>query len=223
MGRKRSTSNFKKKKPLRWLRGLVCAGLLGALGIVSSDAYIEFSCKERIFVDVRDIPHRKVGLLLGTSKYSRHGTNLFYAARIDAAVALFEAKRIDYVLISGDNGTEQYNEPKTFRADLIARGIPSDRIVLDYAGFRTLDSVVRAKEVFQEDNFTVISQQFHVERALFIAASKGIDAIGFGARDVGGDRGMTVKVRERLARINMLFDLLTGKEPKFLGEKETIG
>lgn len=218
---KRKRRNRKGKFNL--LRFLLGAGLLACITFISIDAWIEYNASDRLYSHVEDIPKNKVGLILGTSKYSKHGQNLFYSTRVQAAYDLWKAGRIEYLLISGDNATVSYNEPKTFRADLIKKGVPSDRIVLDYAGFRTLDSVVRAKEVFQEDKITIISQQFHNERAIFIADFKGVEAIGFNAGNVGGDGGLTVKVRERLARMKMVLDLLVGKEPKFLGDKIRIG
>jgi SanA protein len=205
---------------MRWLMGSI---LLTSICIVTLDAWIEYNAKDRLYCHVEDIPKNKVGLILGTSKYSKHGQNLFYSKRVQAAYDLWKAGRIEYLLISGDNATVNYNEPKTFRADLIKKGIPSNRIVLDFAGFRTLDSVVRSKEVFQEEKITIISQQFHNERAIFIADFKGVEAIGFNAGNVGGDGGLAVKLRERLARMKMMLDLLLGKEPKFLGDKITIG
>ncbi len=207
----------------RFLRFCLGSVVVFFIVFIATDAWIENASQGKLFNSTADIPKKKVGLILGTSKYSKQGQNLFYSGRIKAAVALYEAGKIEYILSSGDNGTKYYNEPKTFREDLIKMGIPKNRIVLDYAGFRTLDSVVRAKEVFQENEFTIISQQFHNERALFITKFKGMEAIGFNARNVGGERGMNVKIRERLARINMLLDLLIGTQPKFLGDKIVIG
>lgn len=208
------------KRIIRFLTGIV---LLMVLSIVLSDGVVEYRTQGKLYQSLEAVPYNKVGLLLGTSKYSSTGKNLFYLGRIKAAVELFDSGKIDYLLISGDNSTKYYNEPKQFREDLIKLGIPSSRIVLDFAGFRTLDSVVRAKEVFQEDKITVISQQFHAERAVFIADAKGIEAIGYCAEDVEGTRGMMVKVRERLARVQMIWDLLIGTTPKFYGDPIPIG
>ncbi len=205
------------------MRILLGIGLAFAITFISIDAWIEYNAADRLYSKVQDIPKNKVGLILGTSKYSKRGQNQFYSNRVQAAYDLWKAGKVEYLLISGDNATVNYNEPKTFRADLIKKGIPSNRIVLDFAGFRTLDSVVRAKEVFQEDNITIISQQFHNERALFIADFKGVEAIGYNAGNVGGDGGLSVKIRERLARMKMVLDLIVGTEPKFLGDKIRIG
>lgn len=180
--------------------------------------------KKYLFSDVNLIPHNKVGLVLGTSKYLLNGQiNLYYQYRIDATVALYNAKKIDFVLISGDNSNENYDEPSTFKADLVALGIPEDKIYLDYAGFRTLDSVVRSKAIFGQDSITIISQKFHNERAVYLALNHNIKAFGFNAQGVTKRYGIKTHTREYLARVKMLLDLLFGKEPKFYGEKITIG
>lgn len=104
----------------------------------------------------------------------------------------------------------------------MAQGIPESRIFLDYAGFRTLDSVVRAKEIFGQDRFTVISQKFHNERAVYLARHYDIEAIGFNAQDVSVNNGFKTRIREWLARVKVFVDLLTNKQPKFLGEQIEI-
>ena len=158
-----------------------------------------------------------MGLLLGTSKYTAGGgINPYYQYRIDAAVALYRAGKIQEIIVSGDNAHASYDEPTLMRADLIAAGIPAQHLHRDYAGFRTLDSVVRASKVFGQNTFTVISQRFHNERAIYLARAHGLDAIGFDARDVTG--GWRVQVREWLARTAAVLDVLRGKQPRFLGE-----
>jgi len=182
------------------------------------DQLIKYRTKLKHYNTIEDIPHNKVGLLLGTSKYSTTGQiNLFYQYRIDAAVSLFTQQKIEYILISGDNGLIEYNEPRTIRNDLIKAGIPSDCIVLDYAGFRTWDSIIRAKKVFGETKFTVISQQFQNERAIFIGARNQMDIIGFNAQDVSKSYGAKTQFREKFARINLIFDIIINKQPKYLG------
>lgn len=207
----------------KWLKRIGLLFILMVVGIISCNLYVEVVSGEKMFTDVQEIPANKVGLLLGTAKYLQGGKiNLYYKFRIDAAVELYTSGKIQYILVSGDNGSKNYDEPTTFKEDLIAAGIPEDRIFLDYAGFRTLDSVVRSKEIFQQENITVISQKFHNERAITIANAKGINAVGFNAKDVGLRSGFKVKVREILARVAMCIDLVVGTEPKFLGEKITI-
>lgn len=209
-----------KKKYRIFLLSLLLAPL--AL-IVLSTLVIEISSGGKTFEDTRAIPKNKVGLLLGTaSRLVEGGNNPFYTHRIDAALALFEAGKIDFILVSGDNGTIYYNEPGTIKKDLIARGVPEERIYLDHAGFRTLDSVVRAKIIFGLDSVTIISQEFHNERAIFLAGRKGLKAIGFNARDIGGTHGLKVHFREYFARVKVFLDLLLNTQPRFYGQKIEI-
>ncbi len=135
---------------------------------------------------------------------------------------LYNSDKIDYIIVSGDNRNRNYNEPITMYNDLVTAGIPGRRIILDYAGFRTLDSVVRGKEVFGQDKYTIVSQSFHNQRAIYIAREKGIEAIAFNAEDVDGVLSLRVKVREVGARILVIWDMLTEKQPHFLGEKVVI-
>ncbi len=173
----------------------------------------------KTFHNVTDIPQNEVGIVLGTAKKIAGGSpNLFYTYRIEATVALFKAKKIKFILVSGDNGTRYYNEPATIKSDLINAGIPADKIFLDFAGFRTLDSIVRAKEVFGLQSVTIISQEFHNQRAIYLAEKKGLKAIGFNAKDISGNSGLKVHIREYLARVKVFIDLTFNTKPKFYGE-----
>ena len=175
------------------------------------------------FSNVNDVPKNKVGLLLGTVKYLKNGNlNLYYKYRIDAAVKLYKSDKISFILVSGDNNNTEYDEPSTFKEDLIKQGISKDKIYLDYAGFRTLDSVIRAKEIFGQTAFTIISQKFHNQRAVFIANQKGMHTVGFNAKGVAFRYGKKVMLREYLARTKVFIDLLFGVLPKFLGKKIVI-
>ena len=195
------------------------------LGIATllTSFWIDFKANGKTHNSVEEIPKNKVGLVLGTGKMLLNGQiNLYYTYRINAAVALFEAGKIEYILISGDNGNSNYDEPSDFKNDLIKRGIPEDCIFLDYAGFRTLDSVLRAKEIFGLTSMTIISQEFHNERAIYLAQNKGINAIAFNAKDVTGRYGLKTRLREYLARVNASLDVVFNTNPKFLGEKIDI-
>lgn len=210
---------MKKKKTILFFLTLVLPCLL----VVISNLAIEKSAENKTFFDVSKIEKNKVGLLLGTSKRLANGSvNLYFKYRIDAAVKLFENGKIDFVLVSGDNANKNYNEPVAFKNELIKRGIPEDRIFLDYAGFRTLDSVVRAKEIFGQTSFTVISQKFHNERAIYLAEDNGINAIGFNAKDPSLNYGMKTRIREYFARTKAFLDTFLGVNPKFLGNKIEI-
>ena len=198
---------------------IVCAGTsFICFSVVKNNA------ENRLYSDVKQIPHNKVGLLLGTAPVTPWGVhNNYYDYRINAATELFKAGKIDYILVSGDNHSTDYDEPSCMRDSLIVRGIPRDKIILDYAGFRTLDSIVRAKEIFGQDSITIISQQFHNERALYLAKHYGIEAVAYNAKDVEyWKKKLKIHGREYLARVKMFIDLYTGKKPKFLGERIKI-
>ena len=184
---------------------------------------IEDTANGKLYSDAQTIPYNKTGLLLGTSKYLANGNaNPFFYYRIEAAVQLIKAGKIKYIIVSGDNSRKDYDEPTQMRADLMAAGIDSTIIYLDYAGFRTFDSMVRLKEIFGQTSVTIISQKFHNERAVYIASREGINAIGFDARDVRGGLLLSMRLREKMARVKVFVDYIFDKKPKFLGEKIII-
>jgi SanA protein len=195
----------------------------GLFAIICIDSYVLVEAENQTFQNISQVPFNKVGLLLGTSKYMNTGSvNPYYKHRVEAAVALYNANKIEFVLVSGDNGSTNYNEPLLFKNDLIKLGIPEDKIFLDYAGFSTLDSILRAQKIFGLKRFTVISQKFHNERALFLANHKGIKVIGFNAKGVVGKNSIKTELREYLARTKACLDILLNAQPKYLGEKIAI-
>lgn len=205
------------KKKYYKAAGLVVGLLL--LIIVVCNYTINFTTEGSTFNDMDSVSNNRVGLVLGTSKKLIGGLpNPYYEYRIEATIELYHAKKIDFVLVSGDNGTRYYNEPNTIKKDLMLGGIPAENIFLDFAGFRTLDSVVRAKEVFGLDSVTIISQKFHNQRAIYLAEKKGLHAIGYNAKDITGQQGLKVQLRELLARVKVFIDLAINTEPKFYGE-----
>lgn len=202
---------------------IIVIALLCTITIIVCNQKIKRFADTRTYTEVTAIPHNDVGLLLGTAPKLKNGNNLYFDYRILAAAELHKAGKIKYILISGDNRKKDYNEPEEMKKALIHKGIPEKSIYLDYAGFRTLDSVVRAKEVFGQTKFTIISQRFHNERAIYLAEKNGIDAIGYNANDVNAYAGLKTNVRELLARVKMFIDLAIDKQPHFLGEKIVIG
>ena len=191
--------------------------------ILFIDFSISYKAKNYAFGDIKTIKNNKVGLVLGVGKYTTSGNlNLYYKYRLLAAYKLYNSEKIDIILISGDNSRKDYDEPTDFKIDLIKMGVPESNIILDYAGFRTLDSIVRAKEVFGLTDITIISQKFHNERALFLAKHFKINAIAFNAKDVSRRYSIKTRLREYLARTKASIDLLFNVKPKFLGEKIKI-
>ncbi len=192
--------------------------------LIWSNYSISSYSDEFIYDNIDSLPHNKAGLLLGTSKFTTDGRiNLFFKYRIEAATSLYMSGKIDYLILSGDNSIIYYNEPMVMRKELLKMGVPDTAIYLDYAGFRTLDAVVRAKKIFCQQKYTIISQPFHNERAVYISHKKGLNTIAYNARAVGKYYGFKTHLREYFARVKVFIDLLFEKEPKFLGEQIPIG
>jgi SanA protein len=191
--------------------------------IITADQLIKAKARGKTYISVKDIPANKTGILLGTAKYlAGGGQNPYYAYRVRAAKELLTYNKIRYIIVSGDNSTQYYNEPAMLRKDLITAGIDSNRIFMDYAGLRTFDSMIRLRDIFSQDSVTVISQEFHNQRAIYIASREGIHAIGYNAKDISRKLGWKVQAREKLARVKLFIDIITNKKPKYLGEKIDI-
>ncbi|AML59312.1 outer membrane permeability protein SanA [Serratia rubidaea] len=187
------------------------------LTAIALDRWISWKTAPYIYEEVQQLPDRQVGVVLGTAKYYRTGViNQYYRYRMQGAINAYNSGKVKYLLLSGDNALQSYNEPMTMRRDLIAAGVAPSDIVLDYAGFRTLDSIVRTRKVFDANDFIIITQRFHCERALFIALHMGIQAQCFA---VPSPKNMlSVRVREIFARLGALNDLyILKREPRFLG------
>jgi SanA protein len=215
--------NKRKIRMILWVSLILAITCLGTMYI--ANWYIDNHCEKFVFDDLHILPTNKVGLLLGTSKRLRDGSvNLYFKYRIEAAVNLYNAGKIKYIIVSGDNSQMYYNEPIDMKKALLQRGVPPEVIYLDYAGFRTLDSVIRGKKIFGQNKMTIISQEFHNKRAIFIANRYGIEAIGFNAQDVSMSLGFKTQMREKFARLMTILDLyLLNTQPKFLGERIEIG
>ncbi len=153
---------------------------------------------ERVITSANRLPFNEVGLVLGTSKFSSDGvsSNPFFEGRLNTAARLYHAGKVHHLLVSGDNGRKNYDEPTWMRDALIARGVPKEAITLDYAGFRTLDSMARAKEVFGLTSFTIITDDFHQPRAVFLARSRGLDGVGFPSDHVPWIWSKKTRIRE---------------------------
>jgi SanA protein len=191
--------------------------------VILSNHIIENSTYALVFNDENEIPSNKVGLILGTSKYLHSGIpNEYFTNRIKAASQLYKLNKVRCFVISGDNSRSTYNEPLDMKNELIREGIPDSLIYLDYAGFRTYDSVYRLDKIFGQKKFTVISQEFHNRRAIYISHRLGLNAVGFNARDVSAYMGFKTKVREKFARVKVFLDLMLNKQPKFLGKPVEI-
>ncbi len=194
--------------------------LLGCLYLL-----VWWMARDHIYDNVKDVPPRMVGLVLGCVKEVHGRPNAFFESRIEMAAKLFQEGKVQYLLVSGDNHTRGQTEPQDMKAALIKKGVPANHIYCDYAGFRTLDSIVRARKIFGQPDFTIVSQRFHNERALYMARRFGMeDSVAINAEDVNTESMLKMYVREVFARFMAVLDVeLLNTRPRFLGEKIEIG
>lgn len=207
-----------------WWLSLAVLAALGFGAISGCEWWIANAAEGRCHDAVKAVPPAPVAVVLGTSSQLPDGrANLFFMPRMEAAAALFQAGKVKALIVSGDNGTQGYDEPTDMKRTLMQMGVPAEKIVCDYAGFRTLDSVVRAKEIFGQRRVIFVSQRFHNARAIYLARAFGIEAFGLNARDVPVSLSVKTYLREKLACVKAVLDVnVLGTKPKFLGEKVGI-
>lgn len=210
---------------MRWvIRTVFTALFVFILVIVATNLWIILSTTHQVFSDLTKLPDHRVALVLGTSNKTVGGNvNYYFRKRMETAAELYRMGKIDHFILSGDNRSMYYNEPREMRKALIKLGVPSSAITLDYAGLRTLDSVVRCKQIFGQNRITIITQPFHSYRALFISQYYNIEAVAMVAQEPDFEFSFKVRLREYFARTKAVLDLYVLKtSPRFLGEKEQI-
>jgi SanA protein len=221
-----------KKGMIRRLRSLVVwvsntlaiLLLIPFLLVILANQVIIISSEGYLYDSTTDIPYNHAGLILGTSHRLRDGNpNPYFHNRMKAAADLYHQQKVRYLIVSGDNRTRWYNEPEKMREELLNLGVPDSIIYLDYAGLRTLDSVVRCKKVFGQDSFTIISQKFHNQRAVYIARQHGLNTVALNANDPDGLPNARLQIREWFAKVNVFLDQLMKKQPQYTGERIIIG
>jgi SanA protein len=214
----------RRKQVRRLVITLVILIIAGILAIGGADLLCQNAAQGKIFRSTESIPTNAVALVLGTGKLTARGNpNLHFTQRIEAAVELFNSGKVRHLIVSGDNSVKHYDEPTDMREALVAAGVPTNAVTCDYAGFRTLDSVVRAKTVFGLTNFTIVTEEFHCPRAVWIAQRHGLNVVAFAAPDLSLRWSARVKIREALARTLCALDLyILNREPKFSGPPEEL-
>lgn len=193
--------------------------------VLATNLWVVRSTKSLVLTDYKLLPDSGVALVLGTSHRLVNGSpNPFFHNRMATAAELYKEGKIVHFIVSGDNRTKYYNEPIEMQKALIKLGVPAEAITLDYAGLRTLDSIVRCKEIFGQTNITIITQPFHSYRALFISRYFHVDAVALVANEPNQEDALRVYGREYLARTKAILDLyILGTSPRHLGDKEPIG
>ncbi len=208
----------------RTLRRLVCgAAIVLTLFLGGAEWAVSRAAAGRVCAGIDGLPPADVALVLGTARTLADGRpNVFYTARIALAAELFRTGKVRGLIVSGDNSRSDYDEPTSMKADLVAGGVPERFITCDYAGFSTLDSVRRVSRVFGQRRVVVVSQRFHVERALFLARGDGLEAYGCAAADAACWWQVRVRLREVCARGKAVLDVTLRREAKFLGPREPV-
>lgn len=206
---------------IRWLLTTVGCLLIAAL---LANVWVVTSTRDAIYDDPQQLSVHDVGVVLGTSPYTHTGNpNALFSNRIKAAAQLYRDGKVRHLLVSGANPGRSYNEPQKMYQALRRRGVPDSAITLDYAGFRTLDSIVRADKVFELQSFVIVSQRFHDYRALFLAQHNGLDAVAYIWPGEDRRQPLRTEAREYLARVKAVLDLFVlHTVPRFLGPKRPI-
>lgn len=208
------------RKTLKWT---LVAGLTAMALLVFVNAWVVLGSRSHLIEEMDSLKAAPVALVLGTSKSTSRGKeNLFFKDRMEAAAALYKAGKVKHILVSGDNRTPYYNEPRDMQKALMDLGVPQTAITLDFAGLRTLDSVVRCKEIFDQSEVIIVTQRFHAYRALFIARQYDMTVQAYPA-DFESAPFFNLHLRETVARALAVADVfITGTGPTHLGEKEKL-
>jgi SanA protein len=221
----KNTLEISIEQPFEWLRyiknsikGLIALGFSLLLGVLLANIWIVYSTEENNYYSLQKMPSNDVGLVLGTSKAILGGKeNMFFKYRMEAAARLYKEGKVKFLILSGNHDSVFYNEPNDMKKALMSLGVPENVMTLDFAGFRTYDSIIRCKEVFNQQKFTIISQPTHNARALFLAHELGIDAVAFAAQDV--PTGYKTYLREYLARPKAILDVYLLDRSKYSSKK----
>ena len=199
-------------------KGFIALSFFILMGVLLANIWIVFSTEKKNFYSLRNMPSNDVGLVLGTSKAVHGGKeNMFFKYRMEAAARLYKEGKVKFLILSGNHDSVFYNEPNDMKKALMSLGVPENVMTLDFAGFRTYDSIIRCKKVFNQHKFTIISQPTHNARALFLANQLGIDAIAFAAQDVPS--GYKTYIREYFARPKAILDVYLLDRFKYTSKK----
>lgn len=210
----------------RWLKRLTIAGLivcvLGGLVMIGGEIWVRAGSDGHVYSEAT-VPAAPVALVLGAQVYADGTPSAYLAARLDLAKRLLDTGKVKAILLSGDHRSWDYDEPGSMQVYLLAHGVPARQIVLDYAGFDTYDSCARAKRIFGVRQAIVVTQSFHVGRAVALCRHLGVEATGVGDESVKHMRAIWTRnlIRERGATVKAVYDVVSGRDPALLGRQET--
>ncbi|WP_308439986.1 SanA/YdcF family protein [Asanoa iriomotensis] len=214
----------RRRRRWLWISVIAAAAtaVVAAAAVLGAGLWLRAGARGHVY-SLADVPSAPVVMVLGAQVYPDGTPSPFLAARLDLARQLYDAGTVRAVLVSGDHREWHYDEPGAMSRWLVERGVPERRIVQDHAGFDTYDSCVRAKKIFGVDRMIVVTQQFHIDRAVALCRDAGIETVGVGDETVkrfgrAWDYGA---FREQLAGVKAAWDVVTGRDPVFLGPRET--
>lgn len=206
----------------RWLALGLLLLLLPVVAVVALRVYSAWQAQGDIYT-LETVPERPVAIIFGAQIYGSGRLSAMLADRVTMGVKLYQQGKVRALLLTGDNSEVSYNEPEAMRQYALRLGVPNDAIVLDYAGFRTYDSCYRARDIFQVSGATLVTQDFHLDRALLVCNALGIDSVGVAADMASSERYsaralLSSQLREFPSTVLSVFDLLRGEKPTYLGE-----
>ncbi len=208
-----------KRRVFIAVAGVLSLALLALVLTACSNAYVVYSTRDAVKTKPQDVEPTRVALVLGARVYKSGRPATPLRERLSIARDLYKSGTVQKIIVSGDHGEEDYDEVNVMRRWLIERGVSSQDIFMDHAGFRTLDSVVRAQEVFGADELVICTHRFHAYRAAFLASMHGISAQVLTADASPDPYRRQNQLREVAARTVAVADVLVGRGPKFLGPK----
>jgi len=200
----------------KYFKIFLCLALLGLIAVVSVNYYVKSSTKKHIHYSLKRFPKNDVGIIFGAGIKGNQPSK-FLKDRLDAGILLYKAKRINKILLSGDNGREEYDELTVMKNYCFNHGVDTTKIFIDYAGFDTYSTMYRAKHIFNIRKATLISQEYHLNRAIYIGQKLGIKSIGYSANKGEYLGYKYVTFREYGSVFKSFFDVLRNREPHFLG------
>ncbi|MBE8727678.1 SanA/YdcF family protein [Flavobacterium hungaricum] len=205
----------------KYLKTFLYLAILGFVAIVSVNYYVKSSTKKNIYYSIKRFPKNDVGIIFGAG-INGNQPSKYLKDRLDAGIMLWKAKRINKILLSGDNGREEYDELTVMKNYCYRHGVDTTKIFIDYAGFDTYSTMYRAKHIFKIKKATLISQEYHLNRAIYIGQKLGIKSVGYSANKGQYLGYQYVTLREYLSRFKSFLNVLRNREPRFLGQEINI-
>jgi len=200
----------------KYFKILLCLVIIGLVAVLSVNYYVTSSTKKYINYSLKKFPKNDVGIIFGAG-INGDQPSKYLKDRLDAGISLYKAKRINKILLSGDNGRDEYDELTVMKNYCFRNGVDTTKIFVDYAGFDTYSTMYRAKHIFKIKKATLISQEYHLNRAIYIGQKLGIKSVGYSANNGEYHGYKYVCFREYLSRFKSFFDVLRNREPRFLG------